>query len=167
VATFELKGNTAGLGRLLASVKRLQGAEMRNRLAKVVAAEALAQTLLGFEASRDPYGKAWKALRVRHGQPLLDTGRLRNSLHTYTSGTLAGVATDVKYAPIHQAGGVIRPVRAKALRFKGPKGWIFTKGPVTIPARPFFPTRGLPRAWLREFEAVAGDFLRRRAKVGA
>ncbi|MCU0946810.1 MAG: hypothetical protein MUF47_00950 [Porphyrobacter sp.] len=54
----------------------------------------------------------------------------------------AGVAgrwgsRDVKYALIHELGGVIRPVRAKALRFQLPDGSWRMATEVTIPARPY------------------------------
>ena len=43
---------------------------------------------------------------------------------------------DVRYALIHELGGVIRPVAAKALAFKIGDRWVFAKS-VTIPARPY------------------------------
>lgn len=54
----------------------------------------------------------------------------------------AGVAgtwgsTDVRYALIHELGGVIVPVRAQALKFRLPDGSFRIVKSVTIPARPF------------------------------
>lgn len=46
-------------------------------------------------------------------------------------------SADVAYARIHELGGVIRPVRAKALAFKLPDGTFVQAQQVTIPARPF------------------------------
>lgn len=47
------------------------------------------------------------------------------------------VGTNVIYARIHEYGGVIRPVRAKALRFRTRDGtWVTTKK-VVMPARPY------------------------------
>lgn len=43
---------------------------------------------------------------------------------------------DVRYALIHELGGVITPVTAKALAFKIGDRWVFAKS-VTIPARPY------------------------------
>jgi phage gpG-like protein len=44
---------------------------------------------------------------------------------------------DVKYALIHELGGVIVPVRAQALKFKLPDGSFRIVKSVTIPARPY------------------------------
>lgn len=44
---------------------------------------------------------------------------------------------DVRYARIHELGGVIVPVRAKALKFKLPDGSFRVVESVRIPARPF------------------------------
>lgn len=44
---------------------------------------------------------------------------------------------DVRYALIHELGGVIRPVRAKALQFRADDGSFVTVTQVTIPARPY------------------------------
>ncbi|MFN3990052.1 MAG: hypothetical protein ACK4IS_07320 [Erythrobacter sp.] len=46
-------------------------------------------------------------------------------------------SADVKYALIHELGGVIRPVRAKALAFRLADGSFRMAQQVTIPARPF------------------------------
>ncbi|MFA6219593.1 MAG: hypothetical protein WC692_07410 [Erythrobacter sp.] len=46
-------------------------------------------------------------------------------------------STDVRYALIHELGGVIVPVRAQALRFKLPDGSFRIVKSVTIPARPY------------------------------
>lgn len=46
-------------------------------------------------------------------------------------------SADVKYALIHEMGGVIRPVRAKALAFRLADGSFRMAQQVTIPARPF------------------------------
>jgi phage gpG-like protein len=46
-------------------------------------------------------------------------------------------STDVRYALIHELGGVIVPVRAQALKFKLPDGSFRIVKSVTIPARPY------------------------------
>lgn len=44
---------------------------------------------------------------------------------------------DVRYALIHELGGVIRPVRARALTFRAADGSFVTVQQVTIPASPY------------------------------
>lgn len=82
-------------------------------------------------------GPAWKPTH-RGGKTLVDRAILRNSIHAASGADWAAAGTDVKYAAIHQFGGVIRAKNAKALRFKIGGQWIMRKS-VTIPARPFLP----------------------------
>ena len=85
---------------------------------------------LGFRESKDPYGTPWQKLKAstiarrRKGssQPLLDTGRLRNSISFRLIGNGVEVGTNVRYAAIHQFGGEAG---------RGRK--------VEIPARPYLP----------------------------
>ena len=72
------------------------------------------------------------------------TGRLRSSIaagpvdRTGNQYTVA-IGTNVKYAKIHEFGGIIRPRNKPFLAWKGPGGkYIFTQKPVVMPARPFF-----------------------------
>lgn len=67
---------------------------------------------------------AWKALKYRSGSPLVDTGRLKNSIGKEVSGNVVMIGTNVEYAAIHNFGGhtgpsVIRPKRGKALFWPG------------------------------------------------
>lgn len=110
------------------------------RVSKALAAESLTQVQLGFRASRAPSGDPWASLALRSGKPLMDTGRLRNS-YTYT--LLADgfrLGTGVAYAPTHQHGATILPVRARLLRFKVRGGKTYFAKKTTIPARPMVPT---------------------------
>jgi len=103
---------------------------------------------LAFASSASPYGAPWLPLKMRQGQPLLDTGRLRNSLTYRVQGDTVEVGTNVLYAGVHQSGMTIRAKNAPWLVFKTPTGFAKVKE-VTIPARPFLPTaeQGLPAEW--------------------
>lgn len=77
----------------------------------------LNSTLDRFKKGIGPDGKAWpesgrvKAENGRRkkgrpkGKTLVDTARLRNSLHVFADQEIAEVGTDVIYARIHQLGG--------------------------------------------------------------
>jgi phage virion morphogenesis protein len=89
------------------------------------------RTVRRFHAGVSPEGEAWKEIqytrkdtkgRPRKGKakPLLDTGRLRNSISVNASVTEVHVGSNVEYARIHQLGGQAG---------RGKK--------VTIPARPY------------------------------
>lgn len=71
-----------------------------------------------YTASRRRTTAAFTRAYLGNMQPLLDTGRLRNSITSRYGGDYAEVGTNVVYAPIHQFGG------------KAGRG-------VNIPARPF------------------------------
>ena len=94
-----------------------------------------------------------KAIDEGFGQALLDvegvskrditrhlhvrTGHLRRSIYSEKTGFTKGfIGSDLKYAAIHQYGGVIKPVKAKALHFKVSGQWVTVKK-ITMPARPY------------------------------
>ena len=104
-----------------------------------IGAGLLSQVQLGFKTSTSPYGQAWAALKLRNGQPLRDTGRLRSSITYKSDGDGVTVGTNLRYAAIHQFGGVILPKNKPFLMFKTRDGRFFRMKKVTIPARPFFP----------------------------
>lgn len=130
-----------------------------DRIEKVMAATMQTNRLLLFMHDGAYNGhKPWKPLKFRDGQPLQDSGALRNSIGPKVpAGSLAPVTpgkggyvryeasgskktvrigTELKYAKIHDEGGVIVPVNAKALRFVvGKKVYFFKK--VKIPKRNF------------------------------
>lgn len=99
-------------------------------------------------------------LRFASGKKILQNmGHLKNSITYKSAGSQLLIGSNLKYARIHQLGGVIRAKSAKALRFpiSTPAGiqWI-TKKSVTIPARPYLVFR--PEDPLKLKEAVE-DFL--------
>jgi phage gpG-like protein len=95
---------------------------------------------LGFVDSRDPWGIPWKRLKYRIGQPLLDTGKLRNSI-TFRligrTGVRIGTADYLPKAALHQFG---------SSKSSGPGSG--------VAARPFLPARGgavdLPEDWRQQ-----------------
>lgn len=106
---------------------------------------------LGFRASRSPAGVPWLPLKVRQGQPLVDTGRLRRSITRQSDQQGVTIGTNLKYAPVHQYGAHIVPKTKPFLVFKTPSGYAKVKE-VNVPARPFMPigpTGGvqLPPTW--------------------
>lgn len=78
---------------------------------------------------------------VRHhlsGQTLKrQTGTLAKSInYKLQNDYVSKVGSNVVYAPIHEFGGEIRPVNAKALTFKVKDQWVTTQK-VNMPARPY------------------------------
>lgn len=156
---MRIEVNIEGLGAVQRALQRLgdRAADLRPAF-REIGAGVVAESQLGFKESRDPYGTPWAALKAstiarrRKGsaKPLLDTGRLRNSI-TYRLLGVAGVdiGTNTRYAAIHQLGG--RAGRGRK---------------VSIPARTFIATRerGLPR----EYGEIIRDALNRHfARAGA
>jgi len=148
-------GDTKRLRELTAGVGRLKRG-WQPRLMRVLAVDALALTQECFESSSDPYGRPW--------QPLLDTGRLRNSLRALGVQSKGfRVVTRVKYAALHNYGGTVTAKKAPYLRFKVAGRWVSKKS-VTIPRRQFIPDTGkTPQAWAEQFEETARAFIAREA----
>ena len=106
-------------------------------LTALLAARMQRAVMLNFRAGGRP---AWAGLKARRGRPLLDTGRLRDSI-TAESDSKQAVG-GISYAPYHQFGTaphVITARRAKALTFKIGNRTIYRKSVnhPGIPARPF------------------------------
>lgn len=65
------------------------------------------------------------------------TGALARSIDYELVGKYAArIGSNLVYARIHELGGVIRPKKAKALRFRVGKDWVMVKR-VDIPKRPY------------------------------
>lgn len=80
------------------------------------------------QGGRPAWAKKWDGSTSK----LQDTGRLKSSITRDFDRASAVVGTNVVYGPIHHFGGVIKPKRAKALRFNGRFA-----SQVTMPSRPF------------------------------
>lgn len=93
-----------------------------------------------FDQSEDPNtGRKWAKLKSRAGSPLMDTKRLRRSIHYIARRSGVTVGTNFAYAHVHQWGMTIRPRRKKFLVFEVFGMKVFAKQ-VTIPQRRFLPT---------------------------
>jgi len=97
----------------------------------------------GGRFGKEKYGggsERWKIsarAKEQAGQTLVDTRRLANSITFKIVGTKLQFGSNVKYAAIHQYGGIIRGKTRKGLIFKiGKKSWRRVQS-VKIPARPF------------------------------
>lgn len=102
---------------------------------------------MGFRLSVAPDGEKWKPLKHREGQPLRDTGRLRNSITFQASEKYVEIGTNVVYGRAHQFGVTKQnvPEHTKLINQAFGKKLKFpvyatvkahTKNP-KIPARPF------------------------------
>lgn len=98
-------------GPLLDISARIEAASRMGWPTGEINARLLAKVRLGFRNSTDPYGEKWATIKPRWrnhrrvpGEPLLDTGRLRNSIRGATTGNTMRIFTDVEYAQYHQAG---------------------------------------------------------------
>lgn len=109
-----------------------------NKLDEVVQTEIEKMVNLRFRNGVDPFGIPWQKTKNRNGKTLVDTGKLKQSIHKVknTDGSV-GVSTNLKYAKIHNYGGVIKPKIKGKLVFKIGDKTIFTDE-VKIPQRQFF-----------------------------
>lgn len=131
-----VRGDFGKLRALRGGLARMASGKTARRVVKAIAHTALELAQEGFVAAMDPYGRAWKPLKYRSGQPLRDTGRLFNSLTVRSSSVSFSLLSNVAYSEFHQEG---------------------TKH---IPRRPYFPDgRGIPSRWSREFKLTADELL--------
>ncbi len=106
-----------------------------------------------FRASTAPDGTPWKPSRraaLAGGKTLVDRGHLRDSYTSEVTAEGLSVGSGDKRARIHQHGGVIRPVSAPYLMFRGADDQFRRVKSVTMPARPVLPEGDLPPAWQDE-----------------
>jgi phage gpG-like protein len=118
----------------------------------LLAATLQTQRAMIFDSEGKYNGRpGWAPLKCRKGQILKDRGTLSQSIGPQNDGIRPGAAvgsivritpgivtigTNIAYAAVHQYSATIRPVKAKALRFKCNGHWTSRKK-VFIPARPF------------------------------
>src|SRR5690606_20982611 len=135
-------GLTISKGQLTATLNLLANERLTRPLLRTIGNLMVNDARMNFRMSRGPDGQRWAPLKLRDGKPLLDTGRLRNSITSrlvYAGGeNSVEIGTNVKYAPVQQFGALIKPRHKKFLLFPGAggKGRIAAKQ-VVIPARPF------------------------------
>lgn len=153
----------------------------KSGLFKVIGRRMVDRVRLGFKLGIDPWGSPWAKVKWRAartnakgkltragkdqaaanaagaaGQPLVNTGAMRDSVTARVDGDGVTVGTNKIQARVHQFGATIVPVKAKALAFPGPNGPVLFAKKVTIPARPYLPLRRgaaavqLPPAWAED-----------------
>lgn len=120
----------------LADVRKVVSDDRRT-VSRIIGIEVVRGMQRNIRSAKDSSGKAWPGLRYRTGQPLQDTGRLRNSITYELRPGGVRVGTNVIYSAIHNFGGTIRPKRAKYLAIPVGDGSIRLKKSVTIPAREY------------------------------
>lgn len=122
---------------VVAKIRALRAAaEDLAPLHKRIGAAMVSNIQLGFKNGKSPFGAAWAKPKYRDGEPLRDTGILRNSITSKADGDGVTTGTNVIYAAVHQFG-------AKSGEF-GFGVYLTRLGsfPIPwgdIPARPFMP----------------------------
>ena len=168
---IEITSNHAELKALFEKlVRRVQDP---TPLMAIIGRKLHTRVVFGFRRGVDPYGKPWKPLKFRSGQPLRDTGRLQNSITFRADRKGITIGTNVCYAPPHQFGAVVEAGKpphqslcgyvtkgSPVLRFEAGGKVVYAKK-VTIPARPFLPDaqRGLPDEWADDIRASLNAYL--------
>ena len=130
--SVELVANTQQLQALAAKIKKLgpNNQHIRSGLQEIA---ALWENRIkaNFRKSQDPYGNTWAEIKHRKGQPLLDTGMLRNSVSGEVRGLSIVLGSPLEYADKHQDG-------------------------VHVTKRMFLPSKekGLPDKWKNEYVKI-------------
>jgi phage gpG-like protein len=162
---MSVTGSFRDLDRLIQRLDRIAQPRFAEGLARNLGQAALNQVDESFAGQRDPWDRPWKpSARAESsgGQTLRKSARLQRSLTSQTSLATSPrgfeIGTNVQYASVHQYGAVIKPVKAKALRFKIGKRWVQARA-VRIPARPYIPEPELSPRWARAFEEAAAAYM--------
>lgn len=128
----ELTVDTTQLRALAAKVKRLgpHNPHIRHGLT-IIGQNWVNRIKANFRRSVSPYGDAWAPIHHREGQPLIDTGALRDSIKSEVRGLQIVIGTRLKYGPTHNEG-------------------------VGVKKRQFLPDakRKLPAKWQAEYETI-------------
>ena len=153
-------------------------AELAKRIKQVSMQEAalvISETTLdniaeGFSGSHAPDGTPWPDLVLRDGNPLEDTGGLRDG---WQRGDVSAGQAEVEnlkdYAEAHQRGtGVygpkrkrIRPVKSFALRVPTKSGPMFFTSVKGTPRRKMVPdpNEPIPKAWKEAYDGAVQEYL--------
>ncbi len=122
----------------------------------------------GIADSVDPYGRPYKPLQLREGQPLRKTGGMQVWQRKAASRRGFTVSSPKSYAIYHQKGtGIygpkkrpIRPTKAKALRIPTQGGALFRRSVKGTPKRRMVPDRGpLPMKWRTRYVETSNEVL--------
>lgn len=131
--TFDRTGAATAFAGLQA-----MGADLRPLL-EDVGLELETSAVERFDTNVAPDGVAWPpSIRVREkgGRTLVETARLRDSIHYRVEDDAVEVGSNVLYAGVHQVGATIT-AKGEALHFQLATGAHVTVQSVKIPARPF------------------------------
>lgn len=163
----------ASVAKIQAGLNQLAGPQ-KAVLQKVLGQAAIAQASIGIRLSKTPYGEPFAALTSRVGKPLRRTGN--NIQRSWTAGQETPAAfvfgSRFKWLATHQYGAVIRPKRAKYLRFRMESTGkaLLRRLEVTIPRRQMIPekdTGGLGSRWTNAFKRTAKGYLEKLFKAEA
>lgn len=155
----------ASVKKIQAGLNQLAGPQ-KAVLQKLLGQAAVAQASIGIRMSQTPYGEPFAALTSRVGKPLRRTGN--NIQRSWTAGqetpTTFVFGSRFKWLKTHQYGAVIKPKRAKYLRFRmeATGNALLRRLEVTIPRRQMIPekdTGGLGSRWTNAFKRTAKGYL--------
>ncbi len=173
-----LNGDFVKLKRVIHQAHQLAGKRWRRGVTKQMSEETVELVRGTFQRSTAPDGAKWAPLRKRRGRPLLDTGRLRNSVLRHSDADGYKVFTNVVYAALQNFGGTVSQGAREQVSFHNRRGrfisekktkrlkkWSSSLAKIGarsfgVPARPFFPPQGsLPSGWARRLRRVASTYV--------
>lgn len=187
---MSVTGDWSKLEKALRELDKLGSPAITNVAAKNVAVAMTTEVQLTFRKEQTPDGAKWAPIKggnrrkgkgKRSNKILRDTGRLANSITGKSAGHDVIVGTNVEYAPYHQFGtsGHKASSRSQAIDARGKftnktkgkrkavgnRDLAFKEGNGKIPARPFLPLEGLPKAWQDSAARVIVQVLKQTAPM--
>lgn len=134
---------------LQAKIRALLKAGQSRKMFSTIGTTVANRVRLCFKLGIDPWGSPWAALKLRKGQPLVDTGLLRRSITAKANNSGVTIGTNRRHARVHQFGATIVPKpenKSGLLVFRGGDGKPIFARQVEVPQRAFLPKRrpGVP-----------------------
>lgn len=153
-----IKHQIQGDDKVIAALEKIASPQMRSDILDETGSYGVASTQQRFIDGKSPDGEKWKKSHRAQkdgGETLRDDNYLFQSLTHIFSADKVEWGSNKIYAAIHHFGGIIKPKKAKALRFVM-GGMTFTVKQVTMPSREFL---GLNDADETEIEAIVEDHI--------
>lgn len=111
MSQVDIEIDKADLAKIKKVMKKMTSDDMKSYM-RSVGARLANDFRMGFRQSLAPDNTPWAPITYRDGQPLNDTGRLRQSITFKLGNKAVEIGTNVDYAPVHQFGGGIIDVPA-------------------------------------------------------
>jgi phage gpG-like protein len=151
-----LSGDDAKLRAFIARLERAASGKLVEEVRRAYVSETREQLRHSFAESRSPSGERWASLKTRSGNPLVESGALRDAFDVVETAGGVRVSNSKPYAKAHQTGFRIRRRGKRSKRRRA-----FSGGGGRVPARQMVPTSHWGSHGEHALRALASRIVRR------